>query len=66
MESGLDGKESYRINNTRVLEKLRCSIIEPTESEGLETNVDIEELSNDVKDLDYAAKLIDRMESMYI
>ena len=42
MDSGIDGKDSYRINKTRVLEKLFCSIIEPTESEGLDTNVDIE------------------------
>ena len=64
-ESGLDRtKESYRIKKTKVLEKLRCSIIEPTESEGLETNVDIEKLSNDVKDADYAAKLINEMDKM--
>ena len=51
MESGLDGKESCRINKTGVLE-----------SEGLETNVDIEKLSNDVKDPDDAAELINRMD----
>ena len=55
---------SYRINKTRVLEKLLCSIIEPTESEGLETNVDIEKLPNDVKDTDDAAKLINRMDKV--
>ena len=66
MESGLDGKESYRISKTRALKKLHCSIIAPTESEGLETNADIEKLSNDVKDPDYAAKLIDRMNRMII
>ena len=49
MESGLVGKESYRINKTTALEKLRDSMIEPTESEGLETNADIEKLTNDVK-----------------
>ena len=43
---------------------MHYSIIEPTESEGLETNVDIEKLSNDVKDPDYAAKLINRMDKM--
>ena len=64
MESGLNKKESYRINKTRVLEKLLCSIIEPTESEGLETNVDIEKLPNDVNDPDDAAKLINRMDKM--
>ena len=55
---------SYRINKTRVLEILLCSIIEPTESEGLDTNVDIEKLPNDVKDPDDAAKLINRMDKM--
>ena len=55
---------SYRINKTRVLEKLLCSIIEPTESEGLDTNVDIEKLPNDVKDPDDAAKLINRMDKI--
>ena len=64
MESGLDGKESYRIKKTRVLEKLLCSIIEPTESEGLETTVDIEKLSNNLKDPNDAAKLINRMDNM--
>ena len=64
MDSGLDKKESYRINKTRVLEKLLCSIIEPTESVGLETNVDIEKLPNDVKDPGDAAKLINRMNKM--
>ena len=39
-------------------------MIEPTESEGLETNVDIEKLTTDVKDFDYAAKLINRMDKM--
>ena len=66
MESGLDEKESYRINKTRILEKLRCSIIEPTESEGLETNGDVAELANNVKDPNYAAKLVDRMDKMMI
>ena len=43
MESGFDGtKESHRIKKTKILEKFRCLIIESTESEGLETNVDIE------------------------
>ena len=65
MKSGLDGtKESYRINKTKILEKLLCSIIERTESEGLETNDDIEKLPNDVKDPDDAAKLISRMDKM--
>ena len=64
MESGRDGKQSYRINKTRVLEKLLCSIIEPTESEGLETNVDIEKLSNDLKNPYDAAELINRMDKM--
>ena len=64
MESGLDGKESYRINKTRALEKLLCSIIEPTKSEGLEANVDIEKLSNDIKDPNDAAELINRMDKM--
>ena len=66
MESDLDGKESYRINKTRVLEKLLCSIIEPTESEGLETNVEIEKLSNDIKDPSDAAELINRMDKIKI
>ena len=66
MESDLDGKESYRINKTRVLEKLLCSIIEPTESEGLETNVEIEKLSNDIKDPNDAAELINRMDKIKI
>ena len=43
---------------------MHCSIIEPTESEGLETNADIEKLTNDVKDPDYAAKPINRMDKM--
>ena len=64
MESGLDGKESYRINKTRVLEKLLCSIIEPTKSEGLEANVDIEKPSNDIKDPNDAAEPINRMDKM--
>ena len=65
MESGLDGsKESYRIKKTKILQKLRRSIIELTESEGLETNNDIEKLLNDVKDPDDAAKLINRMDKM--
>ena len=66
MESGLHEKESYRINKTRILEKLLCSIIEPTESEGLETNGDVAELANNVKDPNYAAKLVDRMDKMMI
>ena len=66
MESDLDGKESYRINKTRVLEKLLCLIIEPTESEGLETNVEIEKLSNDIKDPNDVAELINRMDKIKI
>ena len=43
MESCLEGtKESYRIKKAKILEKLRRSIIEPTESNRLETNDDIE------------------------
>ena len=42
---------------------MRNSIIELTESEGLETN-DIKKLSKDVKDPDAAAKLINRMDKM--
>ena len=49
---------------TKILEKLRCFIIEPTESEGLETNIDIEKPSNDLKDPDDAAKLINKMYKM--
>ena len=64
MVSGLgETKESHRISKTKILEKLRNSIIERTESKGLETN-DIEKLSNDVKDPDEAAKLINRMDKM--
>ena len=64
MESGLgEPEESHRISKTKVLEKLRNSIIERTESEGLETN-DIENLSKDVSDPDEAAKLINRMDKM--
>ena len=48
MDSGLDGaKESYRIEKTKISEKLRHSISERTESEGLEMNDDIEKLLND-------------------
>ena len=64
MESGLDEKESYRIKKIKVLEKLLCSIIEPTESEGLKTTVDIEKLSNDLKGPNDAAELINRMDRM--
>ena len=39
-------------------------IIEPTESEGLETTVDIEKLLKDLKDPNDAAKLINRMDKM--
>ena len=56
-------KESYRISKVEILEKLRTLIIERAESKGLETN-DIEKLSNDVKDPDEAAKLINRMIKM--
>ena len=39
MEPGLgETKESYRINKTKILEKLHNSKIERTENEGLETN----------------------------
>ena len=65
MESGLGGtKELYRINKTKILKKLQHSRIERTESEGLETNDDIEKLSNEVKDLDDAATLINRRDKM--
>ena len=65
MEPGLGGtKESHRINKIKILEKLRDSMIERTESKGLETIEGIEELSNDVKDPDDAAKLTNRMEKM--
>ena len=37
---------------------------ESRESEGLETNVDIEKLLNDVKDPNDAAKLISRMDKI--
>ena len=64
MESGLgETKESHRINKIKILEKLHNSIIERTESEGLETN-DIEKLSKNVKDPYEAAKLINRMDKM--
>ena len=64
MESGLgEAKESHRINKIKILEKLHNSIIERTESEGLETN-DIEKLSKNVKDPYEAAKLINRMDKM--
>ena len=64
MEFGLDEtKESYRINKTKIFEKLCDSIIERTESEGLEAN-DIEKLSNDIKDPDEAAKPIDKVDKM--
>ena len=56
-------KESHRINKTKILEKLLNSMIEQTETEGLETN-DIEKLSNDVKDPDEATKLINRIDKM--
>ena len=65
MESRRGGtKELHRIKKTKILEKLLCSIIEPTESEELETNVDKEKLTNDVKDPDYAAKLINKMDKI--
>ena len=41
-----------------------CLIIEQTESEGLETNDDVEKLPNDVKDPDDAAELNNRMDKM--
>ena len=64
MEFGLDEtKESYRINKTKIFEKLCDSIIERTESEGLEAN-DIEKLSNAIKDPDEAAKPIDKVDKM--
>ena len=51
MESGVgETKESHRISKTKVLEKMRHSIIERTEGEGLEANDDIEKMSNDFKD----------------
>ena len=47
MEPGIDEtKELYRINETKILEKLCHSIIERTESERLKANDDIEKLSN--------------------
>ena len=65
MESSLDGtKESYRIKKNKILEKFCRSIIEQAESEGLETNDDIEKLPNDLKDPNDAFKLINRMDKM--
>ena len=58
------GKTNIKISKSKILGKLRESIIEQTDSEQSEMSVYVKKLLEDVKDPDEAVKLINKMNKM--